>query len=77
MADNNILTQADYDLITAAIKEGGKVWENAKIDPIKNKVKEIECEANTVVIFPNTFEHTGTTHTDKPFRYVLNLNYFS
>lgn len=42
-----------------------------------NKVKEIECEANSVIIFPNTFEHTGTTHTDKQFRYVLNLNYFS
>lgn len=41
MADNNILSQADYDLITAAIKAGGKVWENEKIDPVKNKVKEI------------------------------------
>lgn len=41
MEDNNILSQADYDLITSVIKEGGKVWENAKIDPIKNKVKEI------------------------------------
>jgi len=41
------------------------------------KTKEIECVANSVVIFPNTLEHTGTTHTDKPFRYALNLNYFS
>ncbi|WP_177733492.1 HNH endonuclease [Flavobacterium inviolabile] len=41
MVDNNILSQADYDLIIAAVKEGGKVWENKKIDPIKNKVKEI------------------------------------
>ena len=39
------------------------------------EIKEIKCIANSVVIFPNTLEHTGTTHTDVPFRYVLNLNY--
>ena len=39
------------------------------------KIKEIKCVANSVVIFPNTLEHTGTTHTDVPFRYILNLNY--
>ena len=39
------------------------------------KIKEIKCEANSVVIFPNTLEHTGTTHTDVEFRYILNLNY--
>lgn len=41
MADNNILSQEDYDLINAAIKDGGKVWENKRIDPVKNKVKGI------------------------------------
>lgn len=41
MADNNILSQADYDLITSAIKDGGRVWENEKINPVKNKIKEI------------------------------------
>ena len=30
---------------------------------------------NTLITFPNTLEHTGTTHTDVPFRYVLNVNY--
>ncbi len=36
---------------------------------------EIENEANSMVVFPNTLRHTGTTHTDKEFRYVLNINY--
>lgn len=39
------------------------------------KIKEIKCEANSIVIFPNTLLHTGTTHTDVEFRYILNLNY--
>lgn len=44
------------------------IKENSKIVPIN-------CEANTLVTFPNTLEHTGTTHTDLPFRYVVNMNY--
>ena len=28
-----------------------------------------------MVIFPSNLEHTGTTHTDKDFRIVLNINY--
>ena len=40
-----------------------------------NKIKEIDCVENTLITFPNTLEHTGTTHTDVPFRYVLNVNY--
>lgn len=40
-----------------------------------NKLVEIKCEANSLVVFPNTYKHTGTSHTDEPFRYVLNLNY--
>ncbi|MEO0037501.1 MAG: hypothetical protein RIQ59_712 [Bacteroidota bacterium] len=40
MENNNILSPEDYDLITEAIKDGGKVWENLKIIPLKNKVKE-------------------------------------
>tara|TARA_A100001035_G_scaffold193860_1_gene155029 strand:- start:263 stop:769 length:507 start_codon:yes stop_codon:yes gene_type:complete len=40
-----------------------------------NNIKEIECVENTLLRFPNTLEHTGTTHTDTPFRYVLNINY--
>jgi hypothetical protein len=40
-----------------------------------NGIKEIECVANSVVIFSNTLQHTGTTQTDKELRYVLNLNY--
>lgn len=36
---------------------------------------EIENEANSLVVFPNILRHTGTTHTDAQFRYVLNINY--
>jgi len=39
------------------------------------KIKKIDCEANSLVTFSNTLEHTGMTHTDEQFRYVLNLNY--
>lgn len=40
-----------------------------------NKEKKIECLENSLVTFPNTLEHTGTSHTDTNFRYVLNINY--
>ena len=36
---------------------------------------EVESVANRMVIFPSNLEHTGTTHTDKDFRIVLNINY--
>ena len=39
------------------------------------KIREIKCIANSVVLFSGNLEHSGTTHTDKDFRYVLNLNY--
>ena len=37
--------------------------------------KQIDSIENRVVIFPSNLEHTGTTHTDKDFRIVLNINY--
>jgi len=37
--------------------------------------KEINSVENKMVIFPSNLEHTGTTHTDKDFRIVLNINY--
>jgi hypothetical protein len=37
--------------------------------------KEVESFENRIVIFPSNLEHTGTTHTNTPFRMVLNLNY--
>lgn len=40
-----------------------------------NEIREIDCVENTLITFPNTLEHTGMTHTDEPFRYVLNVNY--
>jgi uncharacterized protein (TIGR02646 family) len=41
MPENEVLSKEDYDLITSAIKEGGKVWDNKLIAPIKNKVKSL------------------------------------
>jgi hypothetical protein len=38
--------------------------------------KEVESVENRIIIFPSNLEHTGTTHTDTPYRMVLNLNYF-
>ena len=43
----------------------------------KGKVKKIPCVANSLVTFPNDYLHTGTTQTDEPFRYILNLNYYA
>lgn len=40
-----------------------------------NNINKIDCEANSLVTFSNNLEHTGTTHTDTKFRYVLNINY--
>ena len=40
-----------------------------------DNIVEIDCEANSLVTFPNTYEHTATQHTDEEFRYVLNINY--
>lgn len=42
----------------------------------KGKIKKIPCVANSLVTFPNDYLHTGTTHTDNSFRYILNLNYY-
>ena len=36
----------------------------------------IESVANRLVTFPLHMEHRGTTCTDKPFRMVINFNYF-
>ena len=57
------------------------VWRGKKKEKLvnivfsNNKIKEIDCVEITLISFPNTLEHTGTTHTDVPFRYVLNVNY--
>lgn len=37
--------------------------------------KQINSIENRMVIFPSNLQHTGTTHTDKDFRIVLNINY--
>ena len=38
-------------------------------------IKKIDCEENSLVTFSNTLQHTANTHTNKKFRYVLNINY--
>jgi len=40
-----------------------------------DNIVEVDCEENSLVTFPNTYEHTATQHTNKEFRYVLNINY--
>lgn len=40
-----------------------------------NEIVKVDCIENSVVTFPNTLEHTATSHTDTNFRYVLNINY--
>ena len=37
---------------------------------------KIESVANRLVTFPHHMRHRGTTCTDKPFRLVINFNYF-
>tara|TARA_B110000495_G_scaffold102145_1_gene88266 strand:- start:139 stop:642 length:504 start_codon:yes stop_codon:yes gene_type:complete len=39
--------------------------------------QEVESVANRMVIFPSKLEHAGTTHTDKKYRIVLNINYLN
>ena len=36
----------------------------------------VESIENRLVTFPISYKHTGTTCTDKPFRSVINFNYF-
>jgi len=38
--------------------------------------KEIKSIENRLVNFSSKIKHTGTTTTDKPYRLVLNINYF-
>jgi len=37
---------------------------------------KIESVANRLITFPSYMEHRGTSCTDKPFRLVINFNYF-
>ena len=39
------------------------------------KINTVNCVENSLVTFSNELEHTGMTHTDTSFRYVLNINY--
>ena len=64
-------TDVDFDCNTAVFylntNNGETIFDNGK---------KIESVANRIVIFPSNLKHTGTTHTNTPYRMVLNLNYF-
>ena len=36
---------------------------------------KVDSIGNRLIMFPSNLRHTGTTCTDKPNRYVLNINY--
>lgn len=38
--------------------------------------KNVEGVGNRIVIFDSTRQHSGTSCTDKDFRYVINFNYY-
>lgn len=41
MEKDNILSKKDYDLINQLIKQGGKIWEDENIKPLKDRIKRI------------------------------------
>ena len=67
----NYHTDVSFDCNTAVFylntNNGKTIFEN------KEEVESIE---NRLIVFSSNLKHTGTTHTDTPFRMVLNLNYF-
>ena len=38
--------------------------------------KKVDCVENRMVTFPTDMSHSGSTHTDSPFRGVINFNWF-
>jgi len=38
--------------------------------------EEVESVSNRMITFPGYLRHTGTTATDKPYRILINFNYF-
>ena len=60
---NNLKT-AIYYLNT---NNGKTVFENGQ---------EVQSKENRLVVFSGKLYHAGTTHTDTPYRSVINLNYF-
>jgi hypothetical protein len=67
----NLHTDVPFDCNTAVFylntNNGKTIFENAE------EVKSVE---NRIIVFSSQLKHTGTTHTDTPYRIVLNLNYF-
>jgi len=64
-------TDVNFDCNTSIFyfntNNGKTIFDNGK------KVKSLE---NRLVSFPSKLKHTGTSTTDKPYRIVLNINYF-
>ena len=66
-------TDVDYDdkkcktaILYLNTNNGKTIFEN----------KEVNSVANRIVIFPSTMKHTATSTTNKPYRVVLNINYY-
>ena len=66
------ITSNRYDKVTTSIFY---INSNDGYTEFKDGTR-IESVANRLVTFPLHMEHRGTTCTDKPFRMVINFNYF-
>ena len=59
-------TQGKTAILYMNTNNGKTLFENGE---------EVDSIANRIVIFENSLNHTGTTHTDEKYRIVLNINY--
>ena len=55
-------------------KLNGKIHHLISSVSIFKNGKEVESVANRIVVFANSLQHTGTTHTNTDYRIVLNIN---
>tara|TARA_X000001036_G_C20314292_1_gene657782 strand:- start:45 stop:650 length:606 start_codon:yes stop_codon:yes gene_type:complete len=51
-------------------------WTNVQHPDLDNFEQKIDTVANRAIIFSNKYPHRGTTCTDKPYRSVINVNYY-
>jgi len=60
-------TEGKTGLFYLHTTNGPSVFENGK---------KVDCVENRMVIFPTNTSHSASTHTDNPFRGVINFNWF-
>lgn len=51
-------------------------WTNVQHPDLDNFEQKIDTVANRAIIFSNKYPHRGATCTDKPYRSVINVNYY-